>query len=149
MCISHLILYWLLPRYFVLFFLWICVCGDWWCTDVCQCVYDVHLHAYWSNIVHLLISWNEMILRDFMNNIISYLFANFSQFLENQGFLASVSSDNEIQVPYVLAYNSFWVFHMRSFKLSMTRHPLNMCNNFCSKICFWYLKIFRNSVLVP
>jgi len=35
-----------------------------------------------------------------MNNIISYLFELFSQFLENQGFLASVSNDNEIQVPY-------------------------------------------------
>ena len=42
---------------------------------------------------------NEIFLENFMNIMVSNLSASLSQFLENQGFLASVSSDNEIQVP--------------------------------------------------
>lgn len=62
----------------------ICVCGN-------VCV---------SNNTHLLNCrcQIEMLLKNFI--YVSYLFTSFSQFLENQGFLASVSSDNEIQVLY-------------------------------------------------
>jgi len=56
-----------------------------------------------------------------MKNIISHLFELFSQFLENQGFLASVSNDNEIQVTYK--------FTGVLLNCYMTRHPPNMlCN---------------------
>ena len=41
---------------------------------------------------------NEIFLENFMNIMVSNLSASLSQFLENQGFLASISSDNEIQV---------------------------------------------------
>lgn len=53
-------------------------------------------------------------LKNFMS--VSYLFTSLSQFLENQGFLASVSSDNEIQVPCkaIKVLGNFLYDHMLS-----------------------------------
>jgi hypothetical protein len=55
---------------------------------------DLTAHIYCT----LDVKWN--VFEELRVCILSYLFTSFSQFLENQGFLASVSSDNEIQVLY-------------------------------------------------